>query len=97
MNCKPNDTSIPPRLRSSSIERPVINYSESKSRSQPNKNTNQINNNKRKAGSSPTTVTPEAKKTTANKMAITLDELNQLFEKQTQKSSSICNKQSKTK
>lgn len=85
MNCQPNITNTLPRLRSSSIERPVINYCESKGRRQPNNNTNQINTNKRKAVCSPTTVTPEAKKTTAKKMALTLDELDQLFEKQTQK------------
>lgn len=77
MDCQPIDTNTKPRLRSSSLERPTVNYSEIKSRKQPI-------NNKRKAISSPTSITPVTKKSTTSKMSLTIDDLDRLFEKQTQ-------------
>lgn len=80
MNRQPNDTNDKPHLRSSSIERPAINYNETKSRKEP------TNTKKRKANdSSPSKLTPEPKKGTASKMALTLDDLKELFDKQTDK------------
>lgn len=77
MNSHPKITKKKPVTRSDSSERPVIDYSETKSRKTPT-------TNKRKANSSPTTFSPESKKTTSTKMSITADDIEKLLKKQTE-------------
>lgn len=73
MNSQPIVTNIRRNTRSSSSERPNINYKETKSRKT-------TPSNKRKAvNSSPTLLSPEAKKSTSNRMAITVDELKNML------------------
>lgn len=74
MNSQPIVTNIRRNTRSSSSERPNINYKETKSRKT-------TPSNKRKAvNSSPTLLSPEAKKSTSNRMAITVDEFKNMLQ-----------------
>lgn len=76
MSSSPINTIARPttRSRSKSAQQPTIS----------NTNINQPLSNKRKATTSPTTITQEAKKPTANKMGtFTLDDIERIMEKQT--------------
>lgn len=77
MNNHPTITRTKPITRSNSSERPVINYSETRSKKTPT-------SNKRKANSSPTKLSPESKKSTTTKMSITADDIQKMLNNQTE-------------